>query len=175
MFVERNRQLSPHIKAYELFTHAAHGFKERPISEEHIPKYRDSLEFAERLRFLMNWVRYDCLGKNKYTEQGIRVLSGYRHLAYNRKVKSSDTSMHTDPYNDTLPYNQAPCALDLQPYPIKGEGEWSIFTYDEFYEMAQLVDQSYPSREYRLGYYGKSLFVHVDCGYRHGGRRWIGN
>lgn len=175
MEVERSRKLSDHISAYELFTHGAHGFEERPILEEHIPKYKDSLEFAERLRGFMNLIRYMRMGQDKYIEQGIRVTSGYRHLAYNLKVGSSDTSMHTDPKNDKLPFSLAPCALDLAPYPIKGEKEWSVFSYDEFWEMANIVDQSFPERPYRLGYYGKSLFVHVDCGYGHGGIRWIEN
>jgi hypothetical protein len=174
MEVERNRQVSPHIKAYELFTKAAHGFKERPITERQLKKYQHSLEFAERLRFLMNCVRKLRM-KEKYREQGIHVTSAYRHLEYNRKVKSSDTSMHTDPKYSYEPFCFAPCALDLKPYPIMGEAEYSIFTYDEFYQMAELVDNSFPDRAYRLGYYGKSLFVHVDSGYGHGGLRWTGN
>jgi hypothetical protein len=174
MFVERNLQVSPHIKAYELFTKAAHGFKERPITEKQLAKYQHSLEFAERLRFLMNCVRKLRMGDN-YVEQGIRVTSAYRHLAYNLEIDSTDTSMHTDPKFDYEPFCFAPCALDLSPYPIIGEAEYSIFTYDEFYEMAELVDKSFTDRAYRLGYYGKSLFVHVDSGYGHGGLRWNGN
>ncbi len=171
MEVERSRQLSPHIKAWELYTHGAHGFEPRPILEEHIPKYKDTLEFAECLRFLMNCVRKLRQGEN-YKEQGIQVTSAYRHHAYNRKVGSSDTSMHTDPTTET---QFAPCAMDLTPHPIIGEGAWSVFSYDEFYEMAQMVDANFKDRPYRLGFYGKSLFVHVDCGYGHGGQRWVGN
>ncbi len=174
--VERGRQLSDHFQAWELYTHGAHGFKPRPIKEEHIPKYKDTLEFAERLRGFMNLIRYDRMGKDKYTEQGMSVTSAYRHRAYNRKVNSSDTSMHTDPPPGVDSENwPAPCAMDLTPSPIKGEGKWKYFSYDEFYQMAELVDQSFPERPYRLGYYGKSLFVHVDCGYGHGGKRWKGN
>lgn len=174
MEVKRNRQLTPHIKAFELFTHAAHGFPERPITEEQLEKYWRTLEFAERLRFLMNWVRKVRMG-DKYKEQGIRVTSAYRHIQYNRKVKSTDTSMHTDPFSDKEPFCFAPCALDLAPYPILGEQEWSIFTYDEFWEMAEYVDDSFPDEPFRLGYYGRSLFIHVDSGFGHGGRRWEGN
>lgn len=174
MYVERNRQVSPHIKAYELFTHAAHGFKERPITEEQLGKYQHSLDFAERLRFLMNCIRKLRM-EERYTEQGIQVTSAYRHLDYNRKVNSGDASMHTDPQKDYQPFSYAPCAIDLTPYPIKGEGAFQVFTYDEFYEMARLVDESFPDRPYRLGYYGRSLFVHVDSGYGHGGLRWVGN
>lgn len=170
--VPRNVRLSDHFQAWELYTHGAHGFKEQPILEEHIPKYKDTLEFAERLRGFMNLIRYQRMGKDNYIEQGLKVTSAYRHRAYNRRVRSSDTSMHTDPTPST-PF--APCAMDLQPDTIKGEGAWKYFTYDEFHEMAELVDKSFPSRPYRLGYYGKSLFVHVDCGYNHAGRRWIGN
>lgn len=175
MKVERNRQVSDHIKAYELYTHAAHGFPSMPITEEQLDKYQYSLEFAERLRGLMNWVRYERMGEGKYKEQGIRVTSAYRHLKYNLKIGSSDTSMHTDPKHTRLPFRLAPCALDLTPYPIMGEQEFSVFTYDEFYQMAELVDQSFPTRPYRLGYYGRSRFVHVDSGYGHGGMRWTGN
>lgn len=170
--VERKRQLSPHIQAWELYTHAAHGFRARPIKEEHISKYKDTLEFAERLRFLMNWVRYERIGKTNYKEQGIEVTSAYRHLQYNLKINSSRTSMHTDPTNET-PF--APCAMDLRPHPIKGEGSWKWFSYDEFYEMAEMVDKSFPDLPFRLGYYGKSLFVHVDpVGGKHGKLRWTG-
>lgn len=169
MEVNRNYQLSEHIQAWELFTHAAYGFKTRPILHEHVEKYMDTLEFAERLRALINWVRLDRLGEEDYIEQGIQVTSGYRHRAYNRKVGSSDKSMHTDPTVET-PF--APCAMDVTPHPILGEGAWAVFTYDEFWEMAKLVDQSFPDRAYRLGYYPESLFIHVDCGYGHGGRRW---
>lgn len=170
--VERNRQLSDHFQAWELYTHAAHGFKARPIQEDHISKYKDTLEFAERLRGFMNLIRYQRIGKTNYKEQGMEVTSAYRHLRYNLKIDSSRTSMHTDPASST-PF--APCAMDLRPSPIKNEGSWKYFSYDEFYEMAVLVDQSFPTRPYRLGYYGKSLFVHVDCGYNHGSTRWIGN
>ncbi len=173
--MDRNEQISPHIQAWELYTHAAHGYKERPITRDHVDKYADSLDFAERLRFLMNWVRLDRLGQSRYKEQGIQVTSGYRHIAYNLKIGSGDTSMHTDPMSYELPFRQAPCALDLTPYPIKGEGAWKVFNYDEFYKMAEMVDESYPDRPYRIGYYGKSLFVHVDCGYGHRSTRWVGN
>lgn len=168
--VERDRKLSDHIKAWELYTHAAHGFKARPLLEEHVPKYQHTLEFAERLRGFMNCVRKLRM-KNRYVEQGIQVTSGYRHLAYNRRCGSSDTSMHTDP---TAKTRFAPCALDVTPHSIIGEGAWSVFSYDEFWQMAELVDDSFPDRAYRLGYYGKSLFVHVDCGYGHGKTRWEG-
>lgn len=173
MEVERNRQLSPHIQAWELYTHGAHGFKPRPILESHIPKYKDTLEFVERLRFLMNWVRYKRIAIiSPFIEQGIQVTSGYRHRAYNRKVRSSDTSMHTDSTPNTL---FAPCAMDVTPASIRGEGAWSVFSYDEFYDMALMVDKSFPDKPYRIGYYGKSLFVHVDCGYGHGKTRWHRN
>ena len=171
--VERSRQLTPHILAWELYTHGAYGFQPRPIIEEHIPKYAHTLEFAERLRGLINWVRKDRM-EEWYTEQGIRVTSAYRHLEYNRKVGSGDGSMHTDPRSDKDPYNRAPCALDLAPYPIKGEGEWQWFNYNEFYKMAEHVDDSFPDRPYRLGYYGESGFVHVDSGYGYQALRWTG-
>lgn len=168
--MNRRLRLSDHFEAWELYTHAAHGFKERPIPEGYIAKYKDTLEFAERLRGLMNFVIYERTGI--WEDRGLEVTSGYRHRDYNRKINSSDTSMHTDPTTKT-PF--APCAMDLKPLYKKGHGRYDVFTYDEFHEMAELVDKSFSSRPYRIGYYGKSRFVHIDCGYGHGGRRWIGN
>jgi hypothetical protein len=170
--VEPNRQISDHFQAWEFYTHAAYGFASRPILEEYLPKYQHTLEFAERLRGFMNLIILDRIGQRLFKERGIEVTSAYRHLEYNRKVGSSDTSMHTDPHPESK--NLGPCAIDAKPIYIKGEGTYNIFTYDEFWMMAELVDDSFPSRPYRLGYYPKSLFVHVDCGYGYGGIRWEG-
>ena len=169
--VERGREIAPHFKAYELYTKGAHGFAPRAITEKMLEKYKPTLEFLERLRFLINWIRHERMGQD-YIEQGIHVTSAYRHRSYNRKIKSSDTSCHTDPTPTTT---FAPCAIDAIPYPLKGEGSYSIITYDEFHQCVILVAESYPEEGWGIGYYGRSLFVHIDSGHGKRQRRWIGN
>ena len=171
--VPRHEQISEHFQAWELYTHARHGFAARPITRKILAKYEHTLEFAERLRGFMNFVIYQRSGI--WMDLGLECISGYRHLEYNRKCKSSNTSMHTD--ENPKSNNLGPCAMDLAPIYKKGKGRYCYgFIYDEFHEMAELVDKSFgDERPYRLGYYGKSGFVHVDCGYGYGGRRWIGN
>ena len=118
---------------------------------------KDTVEFLERLRGLMNFYIYQKTGK--WLDIGIQIVSGYRSLEYNRRIGSSDSSRHV-----------AGQAADIKP--VNG---YKYFSYKDFHKMAVLVDRSYSDRPYRIGYYGRSKFVHIDCGYGHGGRRWSGN
>ena len=117
---------------------------------------KDTVEFLERLRGFMNFYIFDKTGT--WLNIGIQIVSGYRALEYNRRIGSSDTSRHV-----------AGQAADIKP-----AGGYKYFSYKDFYQMAVLVDRSYSDRSYRIGFYGRSKFVHVDCGYGHGSRRWNG-
>ena len=117
----------------------------------------DTVEFLERLRGFMNFYVFDKTGK--WLDIGIRIISGHRSLTYNRRIGSSDSSRHI-----------AGQAADIIP-----NIGYKYFSYQDFHKMAILIDKSFPNRAYRLGYYGRSKFVHVDCGYGHGSTRWIGN
>lgn len=128
---------------------------------------RHTLDFLERLRFLMNIIilqKKDAFKEDgkikrgtKYPDIGIQVTpnGGYRH-----DPTKSKTSRH---------YHFQ--AVDVRPVGLYTHG----FSYEEFYQMCELVDQSFPNRPYRLGKYlgySGSEWVHVDCAFGYGGRRW---
>jgi uncharacterized protein YcbK (DUF882 family) len=144
-----NTILSEHFKAVEF---QCHDGSELPANFE--KTIRDTVEFLERLRGFMNWWLHQKTGQ--WHDLGIHVLSGYRSVAHNRKVGSTDSSRHVTGQ-----------AADVTP-----SGGFRRIDYEEFYQMTLLVDRSYSNRPYRIGKYTRSGFVHVDCGYGHGGRRW---
>ena len=116
-----------------------------------------TVEFLERLRFLMNAHVYRQTGR--YIDLGLTVVSGHRSLKYNRRIGSKDSSRHVSGQ-----------AADVRP-----ANGYVWFKYKEFCDMAELVDTSFPDRPYRIGKYshlGKNAFIHIDCGYGHGGKRW---
>lgn len=161
--ISRYNKISPHFKKDELATKTRFGYPRTQIPDKYIPKYKDTLEFCERLRLFMNmWL---FMKGGKWLEIGIKVVSGYRHRPYNRKVGSSDTSMHTDPNPKSK--NLAPCAMDVMPV-----GGYKHLRYVTFYLMCLAVAASFPDRPYRIGKYSRDLFVHIDCGYGYGSTRW---
>jgi len=121
----------------------------------------DTLEFVECLRFLMNAVIWERT--QKWIDAGIRVVSAYRPVNYEKAHKRSGNSRHTQFQ-----------ALDI--CPTVG---YRYFTYNEFWKMAELIDNNFKGRAYRLGSYAKTFdhyrnitWIHVDCAYGYGGRRW---
>ena len=144
--------LSEHFSAKEFRCHDGSALP------ANFPKtIKDTIEFLERLRGFMNF--YIAQKTGTWIDLGIIIVSGYRNLQYNRRIGSSDTSRHVSGQ-----------AADIKPV-----GGYKYFSYGDFYKMAVIVDRSFKDRPYRLGQYNKSLFVHVDCGYGHGSRRWRGN
>ena len=129
-----------------------------PLPDDFGETIRDTVDFLERLRGFMNFHLFK--EKGEWLDIGITVLSGHRSLPYNRRIGSADTSMHV-----------AGKAADVIP-----AVSFRYFGYSQWYQMAELVAKSYgKERPYRLGKYNRSKFVHVDCGYGHGGLRWTGN
>jgi len=145
-------RLSEHFEMREFQCHDG-----SPLPENFPETIRDAVDFLERLRGFMNF--YICRKTNVWLDVGLKIISGHRTLEYNRRIGSNDTSRHV-----------AGQAADVAPV-----GGYKWFSYSDFYEMCELVDRSFSSRPYRLGKYNRSKFVHVDCGYGHGGRRWTGN
>ena len=144
--------LSEHFKASEFQCHDG-----GPLPGDFHKTIKDTVEFLERLRGFMNF--YVCKQTGVWLDLGIHPTSGYRSKEYMKRKNIKDSGNHSGGF-----------AADIEPV-----GGYKYFSYSDFYKMAVLVDRSYKSRPYRIGYYGKSKFVHVDCRYGHGGRRWTGN
>lgn len=142
--------LSEHFNASEFRCHD-HRY---PLPDDFPETIHDTVEFLERLRGFMNF--YIAHATGAWIDLGLIVVSGHRALEYNRRIGSKDSSRHVSGQ-----------AADIKPV-----GGYKYFSYRDFYKMATMVDRSYSDRPYRLGLYTGSLFVHVDCGYGHGGRRW---
>lgn len=147
-----NEKLSKHFAAGEFQCH-----DKSPLPETFADTIADTVEFLEQLRALMNSHIYRKTGKK--IDVGLIIVSGHRSLKHNRRVGSSDSSRHVTGQ-----------AADVKPV-----GGYKHFTYKEFCKMADQVDEFFPKRAYRIGRYshlGKNAFLHVDCGYGHGGTRW---
>jgi len=128
-----------------------------PLPDDFAATIKDTVDFLERLRGFMNFYLFKIKKNPAWLDLGITIVSGHRSLAYNRRIGSSDTSQHV-----------AGKAADVIP-----SVSFRLFGYSEWYAMAELVAKSYgKDRPYRLGKYNRSKFVHVDCGYGHGGLRW---
>lgn len=152
-----NLQLSKHFKAKEFQCHDG-----SPLPDIFPERIKDTVEFMERLRGFINFVVLERTGQWKNI--GIYITSGHRSPEYMKKKNIKDSGNHSGCYaGDTMP------TKDGQHYYYK------YFTYEEYWEMTELVDKSFPDRSYRLGRYDESRFVHVDCRYGYGGRRWKGN
>jgi uncharacterized protein YcbK (DUF882 family) len=151
MALDPNTQLSEHFKASEF---VCHDPKDKALPNNFAETIADTVEFLERLRGFMNFWLYKKVGQR--FDLGIHIMSGYRNLKYNRRIGSTDSSRHV-----------AGQAADVTP-----SGGFRRVSYEEFYQMLVLVDRSYSNRPYRIGKYTRAGFVHVDCGYGHGGRRW---
>lgn len=145
-----NLKLSDHFTAREFQCH--NGDPLRPNFHKTI---KDTVEFLERLRWLMNAVVEVKTGENKNI--GLRVVSGHRTLDYNTRIGSKPTSAHVSGQ-----------AADIAPI----RGYQHGFNYKEFHDMAIIIDRTFDDRPYRIGKYSGSGFVHIDCRYGHGGRRW---
>lgn len=119
---------------------------------------RDTIEFLERLRLLLNFKLMEITGE--WRDVGITVVSGYRTEAYNKKVGGANQSRHVTGQ-----------AADVKPtiaYDAK-------FKYSDFCKLAEIVAKSFPTRPYRMGFYpakGAGAWIHVDCAYGFGGKRW---
>jgi hypothetical protein len=144
--------LSEHFNSTEFRCHDG-----SPLPDNFPETIKDTVEFLERLRGFMNF--YIAKNTGVWLDLGIIIISGHRTLSYNRRIGSSDTSRHVTGQ-----------AADVKPV-----GGYKYFSYGDFYKMCAIVDKSFPGRPYRLGYYGRSKFVHIDCGYGHGSTRWTGN
>lgn len=147
-----NEKLSEHFIPGEFQCHNGDA-----LPENFAETINDTVEFLERLRFLMNCHIYLVTGN--YPDSGIQIVSGHRSPRYNRRIGSSDSSRH----------------VSGQAADVKPAGGYKHFTYRDLCDMAELIDKSFSDRPYRLGRYshlGKNAFIHVDCGYGHGGLRW---
>lgn len=154
--------LSEHFSLKE-FDHDIMGGKLPPESMR--DNIRDTLEFLERLRFFMNWVIMDRKKLSYYPNFGISITpnGGYR---YDPKVVSGEITV-----DDQKSRHYFFFAADVRPTGLYQYG----FTYQEFYEMALLIDKSFTDRKYRIGKYlgyGQYAWVHIDCAYGYGGLRW---
>lgn len=146
-------QLSEHFSDEEFRCH-----DRSPLPDDFAKTIADTVDFLERLRGFMNFHLFKTQGA--WLDLGVIVLSGHRSLPYNLRIGSTKSSQHV-----------AGRAADVVP-----ACGYKWFTYGEWYEMCELVAKSYgEDRPYRLGKYTRSKFVHVDCGYGHGGKRWQGN
>jgi len=145
--------LSEHFNSSEFRCHD-NSF---PLPDDFKDTIKDTVEFLERLRGFMNFYIFDKTGV--WLNIGINITSGYRHPEYMKRKDIKDSGNHSGGF-----------AADVTPV-----GKYKYFNYEDFYKMAVLVDRSYTTRPYRIGYYGRSQFVHIDCRYGHGRRRWSGN
>lgn len=119
---------------------------------------KPTVEFLEALRLSINIFIWSKTGKVKNV--GIAITSGYRHEKYNADCGGAKDSRHVSGHaadiKPTIPYD-------------------NIFTYDVFCDLCEVVDSYFPSRPYRLGFYpskGNGAWIHIDCAYGFGGRRW---
>jgi len=132
-----------------------------PLPDDFGETIRDTVEFLERLRLLMN-VRL-LERTTKWCDAGLAVTSGHRSASHNRAVGGAPDSRHVTGQ-----------AADVRP--VRGYDE--TLSYGDFCALARLADASFPERPYRLGFYpeaGKSAWIHVDCAYGFGARRWGGS
>ncbi len=143
-------KLSEHFTAREFQCHDG-----SPIPDWFPEKIGDTVEFLERLRGFMNWHILKTTGE--WLNMGLHVTSGYRTMAYQKRRGIGTTTNHPGGW-----------AADVTP------GGYNVISYDQFWQMAELVAQSFEDRPYRLGNYAKKAtkFVHVDCRYGYGGLRW---
>jgi len=96
----------------------------------------------------------------RFFDEGITVTSGYRSPAYNGKLPSNR--------GKKIKTGAHPAGTALDTHPSNG---YRLITYEDYY--ACVVDSCVDFKEpYRVGKYTKSGFVHVDCWYGHGSRRW---
>jgi len=122
---------------------------------------KDTLMFLESLRLAVNLFIAEKFGIGKFKTVGLIIVSGYRHEAYNKKCGGATNSRHVTGH-----------AVDVKltiPY-----GETTL-TYHDFSRLAEFVDSYYESKPFRLGFYpskGAGAWIHVDCAYGFGSRRW---
>jgi len=148
-----NEELSNHFTAKEF---RCRGGSDLP--PDFAETIRDTVEFIERLRLLMNVRLLERTGK--WHNTGIVIVSGHRNESYNNNVGGAKNSRHVTGQ-----------AADVRPTRSYDE----VFSYSDFCELAELTDKTFPSRPYRLGFYphkGAIAWIHVDCAYGFGGRRW---
>jgi len=146
-------KLSEHFRAAE--------FKCRdgsPLPEDFAETIRDTVEFLELLRLLVNVHLHAQLGE--WLDIGLFVTSGYRSERYNRRVGGAPQSRHVTGQ-----------AADVRPTRAYD----SDLSYADFCALAEAADEYFTDRPYRLGFYpskGPIAWIHVDCAYGFGGRRW---
>lgn len=148
--------LSPHFSAKEFQCHDGSS-----VPGDFNETIADTVEFLECLRFFMNQVIQLRARTGKYRPVGLRIISGHRNKAYNKRIGGSKRSAHVSGH-----------AADVTPI----RGFQHGFSYKEFHKMCEIIDRNFKDRQYRLGKYTSSGFVHVDCRYPdkfgYGGRRW---
>lgn len=150
-------KLSKHFTAREFQCHDG-----SPIPDWFPEKISDTVDFLERFRGFMNFHVLKVTGEWK--DIGLHVTSGYRTMAYQKREGIGKTTNHPGGW-----------AADVNPTYRDKQYYYSDFTYAEFWKMALLVDKSFKDRPYRLGNYAgkrRYKFLHVDCRYGYGGRRW---
>lgn len=148
-----SERLSEHFSADEF--RCADG---SPLPDDFGETIRDTVEFLERLRLLMNVRLLERTGA--WPGEGLVITSGHRTQSHNRAVGGAENSRHV-----------AGQAADTRPAFEYGDE----FSYGDFCELAELVDATFPDRPYRLGFYpraGAKAWIHVDCAYGFGARRW---
>jgi len=145
-------KLSEHFKASEFQCHDG-----SPLPDDFAVTICDTVVFLEKLRSDMNALLRKRTGHPH--DVGLVIVSGHRTEKYNRRCGGAKTSRHVSGH-----------AVDVKPTRPYDD----TFSYSDFRELCERLDRRLPN-PYRLGFYsrkGAGAWVHVDCAYGHGGRRW---
>lgn len=122
---------------------------------------RPTVAFLEAMRLATNILAYAKTGDPKLKTIGLVITSGFRTKEYNEQCggakQSRHVSGHAVDFKPTIPYSK------------------EIITYNEFCFLAEKVDDYFEFKPYRLGFYpskGNNAWIHIDCAFGFGGRRW---
>lgn len=146
-------ELFPHFTAEE-FRCSDGTFPHERDAENIIPL----LYFLEGLRASLNGIVGTELAHGMVWDEGIKVTSGYRTPEHNKAIGGAPDSAHPEfKAADIIPSSGFRC-----------------LTWNEWAWLCEHERDGWRvnGKEYRLGFYPRSHFIHVDCAFGKGSTEW---